>query len=77
VGCLFFDAKGRPSNCRFDLRTIGISHDELLRVPVRVGLASGLDKLDAVHALVRGKILDVLIIDTALARKLDQATKEA
>ncbi len=77
VGCLFFDAKGHPSSGRFDLRTIGISHEELLRVPVRVGLATGLEKLESVHALVRGKVMNVLIIDAALARKLETASREA
>ena len=74
VGCLFFDAEGRPCASSLDRRTIGISHDQLKAVPVRVGLAAGAKKLDATLALAHGGVLDVLIIDAPLARSLFQAT---
>lgn len=76
VGCLFFDAEGRPCASPLDRRTIGISHTELRTVPLRVGLAAGAKKLDATLALVRGRVLDVLIVDTPLARSLLAATSE-
>ena len=74
VGCLFFDAEGRPCASSLDRRTIGISHDQLKAVPVRVGLAAGARKLEATLALAHGGVLDVLIIDAPLARSLLQAT---
>jgi len=74
VGCLFFDAEGRPCTSALDRRTIGISHDQLKTVPLRVGLAAGTKKLDATLALVRGRVLDVLIVDAPLARSLLAAT---
>src|SRR3989449_4594696 len=37
VGCLFFDAEGRPCPSALDRRTIGISHDPLKALPLRVG----------------------------------------
>jgi deoxyribonucleoside regulator len=70
VGCLFFDAQGRPCASSLDRRTLGIAHDQLQRVPVRVGLAAGAQKRDAVLAVARGGLLDVLIIDAPLARSL-------
>jgi len=73
VGCLFFDADGRPCVSALDQRTIGISHAELKRVPVRAGLAAGSRKLQAALALARGGVIDVLIIDAPLARKLLEA----
>jgi deoxyribonucleoside regulator len=76
VGCLFFDREGRPCASPLDRRTIGISHDQLRAVPVRVGLAAGAHKLDATLALVRGGLLDVLIIDPPLARRLLEATDQ-
>jgi DNA-binding transcriptional regulator LsrR (DeoR family) len=76
VGCLFFDAAGRPCASPLDRRTIGISHDQLKAVPLRVGLAAGTRKLDATLALVRGRILDVLIVDAPLARSLLAATSD-
>ncbi|PYN50388.1 MAG: hypothetical protein DMD94_27065, partial [Candidatus Rokuibacteriota bacterium] len=76
VGCLFFDAEGRPCASPLDRRTIGISHDQLKMVPLRVGLAAGTKKLDATLALVRGRVLDVLIVDAPLARSLLAATSD-
>ena len=73
VGCLFFDAEGRPCLSALDRRTLGISHAQLRRVPVRVGLAAGAQKRDAVLAIARGGILDVLIVDAPLARSLRAA----
>jgi DNA-binding transcriptional regulator LsrR (DeoR family) len=75
VGCLFFDAGGRPRGSALDRRTIGISHEQLKAVPLRVGLAAGAAKRDATLALVRGGVLDVLIVDTPLARGLLEATR--
>lgn len=76
VGCLFFDAEGRPCASPLDRRTIGISHDQLKAVPLRVGLAAGTKKLEATLALVRGRVLDVLIVDAPLARSLLAATSD-
>jgi dihydroxyacetone kinase-like protein len=73
VGCLFFDASGEPCASPLDRRTLGISHEQLTRVPVRVGLAAGAQKCDAVLAVARGGIVDVLIIDAPLARGLRAA----
>jgi len=73
VGGLFFDAEGRPCASSLDRRTIGISHDQLKAVPLRVGLAAGAAKLDATRALARGGVLEVLVIDAPLARKLLEA----
>ena len=74
VGCLFFDRDGRPCGASLDRRTIGISHDQLRALPVRVGLAAGAGKLDATLALTRGGVLDVLIVDAPLAHGLLEAT---
>jgi len=74
VGCLFFDARGQPCASPLDRRTLGISHDQLRAVPVRVGLAAGVAKRDAALAVARGEVLDVLIIDAPLARRLRDAS---
>jgi deoxyribonucleoside regulator len=76
VGCLFFDARGGLCATALDRRVLGISHDQLRRVPVRVGLAAGAQKRDAVLAVARGGLLDVLVIDAPLARSLSAATNQ-
>ena len=74
VGCLFFDARGRSCSSSLDGRTLGISHEQLKAVPIRVGLAAGADKRDAVLSVARGGVVDVLVIDAPLARSLEEAT---
>ena len=74
VGCLFFDARGRPCASSLDRRILGISHEQLKAVPVRVGLAAGAEKRDAVLSVARGGVVDVLVIDAPLARSLQEAT---
>ena len=76
VGCLFFNADGSPCASALDRRTIGMSHAELKAVPLRVGLAAGVAKLGPTLALTRGGVLDVLIIDSPLARKLQGAASK-
>jgi DNA-binding transcriptional regulator LsrR (DeoR family) len=70
VGGLFLDAAGRPCTSALDQRTIGITHAQLGTVALRVGLAAGAQKRDAVLALARGRVLDVLVVDAPLARSL-------
>lgn len=74
VGCLLFDARGRRCAAALDRRTLGISHDQLAAVPVRVALAAGVDKCQAVRSVARAGVVDVLVIDAPLAQSLREAT---
>lgn len=69
--CLrFFDPKGQPIDSAVNDRIIGISYDELQRIPRRVAVAGGKEK----HAAIRGAILggwaNVLITDFDEAERL-------
>ncbi len=75
VGSLFFDAMGKPCRSALDGRTIGISHAELMAVSTRVGLAAGVEKLAPTLALVRGGVVNVLMVDEPLARALERQIK--
>lgn len=69
--CLhFFDAAGRLIESDFGSRTVGISADEMRRIPRRVGVAGGERKREAVRASLAGHWLDVLITDVTTARWL-------
>lgn len=69
--CLrYFDAEGKPLASSFDRRVIGISPDELLAVPRRVGVAGGPRKFTAVRAALRGGWINALIVDLAMAKRL-------
>ena len=66
----FIDADGHPVSGELDERMIGISLDELSRIPVRICLAGGHDKRDAIRATLRGGYATHLITDSATAEWL-------
>lgn len=69
--CLrFFDAEGEPVASRFDQRVVGISPNELRKIPRRVAVAGGLRKLSAIKAALLGGWVNVLITDLRLAERL-------
>lgn len=66
----FFDAQGTPCNSPLDNRIVGISLDELRRIPVKIGLAGGENKVEAIIGALRGGYINVLITDEITARDL-------
>jgi DNA-binding transcriptional regulator LsrR (DeoR family) len=66
----FFDAHGDRVASPLDDRIIGITLDELKRVPRVVGMAGGPQKHEVVRAALRGQLIDVLITDQHMARLL-------
>ena len=69
--CLrYFDGQGRAVESSFDQRVIGISRDDIMRVPRRIGVAGGLEKTDAIRAAVLGGWVNILITDLEVATAL-------
>jgi DNA-binding transcriptional regulator LsrR (DeoR family) len=66
----FFDEEGKPVSSKLDSRLIGITPAELIGVDRRVGVAGGERKFSAIRAALRGKWVNVLITDLAMARRL-------
>jgi deoxyribonucleoside regulator len=66
----FFDANG--AECRSSLaeRTIAIGFDQYRRIPRKIIAASGTQKAQSVAALVRGRLVDLLVVDEWLAREM-------
>jgi DNA-binding transcriptional regulator LsrR (DeoR family) len=65
----FFDINGERCNAAFDDRVIGISFEQLKKIPYVIGVVSGAHKAEAILGVMRSGVLDVLITDeiTALA----------
>lgn len=61
----FIDERGRPLAGPLDDRTIGISLDMLRKIPTRIAVAGGFDKVPALLAALRGGYVNVLITDAA------------
>ena len=69
--CLrFFDTHGRPITSRFDKRVVGLTLEQLRRVPRSVGIAGEPEKLDAIRGAIEGRLINILITDRFTAERL-------
>ena len=69
--CLrFFDAHGHPITSRFDKRVVGLTLEQLRRVPRSVGIAGEPEKLDAIRGAIEGRLINILITDRFTAERL-------
>lgn len=61
----FIDAQGRPVPGPLDGRMIGLELAELQAIDRRVAVAGGFDKVPAILAALRGRLVNVLVTDAA------------
>ena len=66
----FFGADGRHVRSGLDQRVVGIGHQDLRRIPRRIGVAGGERKSTAIRAALIGDWLNVLITDRTVAEQL-------
>lgn len=66
----YFDAEGVAVDSAVNERVIAIDLPKLRNIPIVVGVAAGAYKAAGVHGALVGKLFDVLIIDSELARTL-------
>ncbi len=66
----FFDEKGRLLDLEIHQRIVGMRLEDLRKLPVVVGAAGGLHKVDAILGALAGGYLNVLITDEPTARAL-------
>lgn len=70
VAARYYNAQGAPIRGEVDDRVLGIDLDGLLEIPNVVGVASGRAKTPGVLGALRGRIIDSLVCDEALARSV-------
>jgi DNA-binding transcriptional regulator LsrR (DeoR family) len=68
--CRFFDAAGRPVRGVVHDRVLAVELDDLRRIPMVMGVATGPDKAPGVLGALRGGVVDGLITDASLALML-------
>lgn len=66
----FIDAEGNLVNSDFDARIISTPLEKLRSLNNVVGAATGVEKLPAISAALKGKYLDILITDDITAKQL-------
>jgi len=69
---LFFNEKGQKIPGPLDEHNISLTIDSLRKIPRRVCLAGGVEKVEAIRAALRGKIFNLLVTDHQTAQKLTQ-----
>ena len=67
---LHFDIQGQPASDDFCERLVSIRRPDLLSIPIRLGVAGGEGKVDAILGALRSKYVNVLVIDSITARKV-------
>ncbi|WP_019147457.1 sugar-binding transcriptional regulator [Timonella senegalensis] len=67
---VYYDAKGEVVDLPIHKRRIGISLDDLRKIPNVIGVAAGESKIAAIRGALKGGYLDVLVTTEAIARKL-------
>ncbi|HAK44516.1 MAG TPA: hypothetical protein DCO79_01155 [Spirochaeta sp.] len=66
----FYNDEGRPCDTIFDERTIGIDLHQLNRIRYVMALACGRNKVKAIHAALRGRIVNIIVTDKDTAEAL-------
>lgn len=64
------DAEGREVGNPLDRLAIGMTRDQLRRVPNVIGVGGGYEKVHAIQAALRGNWLHTLVTDSGVARQL-------
>lgn len=70
IGFRFFNDKGMPINDELNNKVIGVSLEELKKIPMVIAVVEGSHKADSVLGALEGKHLDVLITDEQTASAL-------
>ena len=66
----FYNSEGAAIEPPFRNRIISILLDDYMKIPVRIGVAGGKDKTEAISAAIKGDYINVLITDLQTARQL-------
>jgi DNA-binding transcriptional regulator LsrR (DeoR family) len=66
----YFDRAGILTDVDFHQRLMGISHEDLLQIPIRLGVAGNEEKAEAILGALRGGFLNMLVTDNLTASQI-------
>lgn len=66
----FFDKHGRYVDTDWNRRVMAIDLEEIQKIPLVIGAAGGLHKVEGIRAALKGQLINVLITDIVTAREL-------
>jgi deoxyribonucleoside regulator len=68
----FFNQHGQACCEAYNQRVVGLTLNEINKAPLVIGIAGGESKIDAVHAILRGKVLSIMITDESTAKTVQE-----
>lgn len=71
----FYDSRGNMIDHDLKDRVIGIHTETLQNIPIRLGVAGGLAKVDPIIGALKGNFINVLVTDTAAAIEVLKRTQ--
>lgn len=66
----FFDADGEPVASDLDEHLVGLTIQDIKNLPLTVGIVTGSQRYNATKAILKGRVLKVLVTDVETARQL-------
>lgn len=66
----FFNLQGQPSAMDYQAKLIGISREDLLGIPQRLGISAGPTKVRPILGALRGSYVNILVTDSATVEKV-------
>jgi DNA-binding transcriptional regulator LsrR (DeoR family) len=66
----FYNAEGSALQTGFDDQILGITLDQLQKIPLVIGVAGGPEKVEAIAGALRGGLVDVIICDQGAAAEI-------
>jgi DNA-binding transcriptional regulator LsrR (DeoR family) len=66
----YFDIMGELTEVDFHKRLMGISQEDLLKIPIRLGVAGNEEKAEAIYGALCGGFINMLVTDNLTAEKL-------
>lgn len=70
-----YNSSGQIVDEDFDKTVMGINTTDLLNIPLRIGIAYGLDKAKAIRGAIKGNFINILITDDLTAEKILELEK--
>jgi lsr operon transcriptional repressor len=70
----FFDAEGNVVSHEIDRRVIGLTLDQIRQIPLRLVVAGGASKADAIEGALRGGLAAVVVLDAGIAERVLKRT---
>ena len=65
-----YDKEGQVVDEDLRRKMIGLSTQQIKKIPVRVGISYGKDKVEAIKGAIKGEMINVLVTDATTAEKL-------